>query len=170
MAGGEVQRGMGGQNPQQWNVDGRQNISQQGPMPLAPHPIQHDPRQIHPWRAIVAKPAHQGSQRGTLAGGLHHQHHRQIQQVGHLGRTPVTGGASPIKQTHHPLHQHGVRPAPVPLEGLPHPWLATEQGIKIAAWPARHLAQQLGVEVVGPHLEGLQGGSPMADPGRQDQA
>ena len=75
-----------------------------------------------------------------------------------------------IEQAHHPLDQGQLGLAAVPREAAPHPFLAAEQGVEVAAWPSTHPAEQLGIEVVGSHLEGLQALAAAASQGGEAQA
>ena len=58
----------------------------------------------------------------------------------------------------------------MPAKGVPHPVLATEEGIQVAAVPAGHSRQELGIEIVGAHLEGLHPGATLAGQGHKGEA
>ena len=75
-----------------------------------------------------------------------------------------------IEQAHHPLDQGELGLAAVPGEAAPYPLLAAEQGVEVAAWPSTDPAEQLGIEVVGSHLEGLQALAAAAGQGGEAQA
>jgi hypothetical protein len=55
-------------------------MAQQLFVALARHAVEHHPGQAHPWWTVVAEAPHQRRQGTGLARGLHHQHHRQVQQ------------------------------------------------------------------------------------------
>ena len=66
-------------------------------MPLTGDPIKHHPCHAHLGGAMVAEAPHEGRQGSSLTGGLHHQHHWQIEELGDGGRTAVAAGTPAIK-------------------------------------------------------------------------
>ena len=58
----------------------------------------------------------------------------------------------------------------MPTETALHPGLTAEDWIEVAALPAGHGGEQLGVEVIGPHLEGLEAFPSLAGHGGQAEA
>jgi hypothetical protein len=58
----------------------------------------------------------------------------------------------------------------MPAEAALHPGLSAEDRIEVAALPAGHGGEQLGVEVIGPHFEGLESFPPLAGYGGEAEA
>ena len=96
VAGGQLQAVVAGQHPQQRHGNRRQGFAEEGPVPLAADTIEHHPgdRQAG---VMVAEAPHQGGQGTRLATGLHHQHDRQFQLLGHGRRTAFGAGAAAIE-------------------------------------------------------------------------
>ena len=169
VTGGQLQAGVVRQHPQQRHLDAGQGFRQQGVVALAAHPVEHHPGQLHRWWAMVAEAPHQRRQGARLPRRFHHKHHRQAELGRHRCRAALTAGAAAIEQAHHPLHQRQVGPAAVPAKAALQPLGPAQQRIEVAAGVAAHPAEQLGIEVVGPHLEGLQTQALRPGPGRQAQ-
>ena len=167
--GGQFQAVVARQGPQQGHGDRGQGFGQQGVVTLAAHAVQHHTGQLQP-ALVIAEAAHQRRHGARLPARFHHQHHRQLEQLGHMGGAALAAGPAAIEQAHHPFHQGEVGSAAVLLKAALHPGLAAEQRIEIAAGSAAGGAQQLGVEVVGPHLEGLNAVASAPGEGRERQA
>ena len=133
------------------------------------HPIEHHASDGQAW-IVVPEAAHQGGQGPGLPARLHHQDDGQLQQRSHMGRAPLGRGAFAIEEAHHPLHQAEIGLGAMALERLLQPGPSAEQGVEVAAGPATGEREQLRVEIVRPHLEGLQAQAAAAGQGRKGQA
>ena len=139
-------------------------------MTRAADAVEHDTGELHPRRSVVAEAPHQGRQGAGLTRGLDHEHHRQIELGCHLGRAALAAGTATVKQTHHAFNQGQLGATAMPDKAALHPVGPAQQGVEIAAGATRQAAVQLGVEVVGPHLERLNGLAAARCRGDQHQA
>ena len=62
------------------------------------------------------KTRHQGTDGGSLPGGIHNKQQGDLQQAGHMGGAALLAGTETVIQAHDPLHQTGVRGVP-PMAG-----------------------------------------------------
>ena len=157
------------QAAQQWHLHALQHVGQQLPVPGAADLVEHHAGDAQ-LGIVIAESAHDGAEGGGLTTGIQHQHHRQVQQAGHVGRASGCTAADAIEEPHHPFHEGQLRGTAVTVKGLANPGFSAEIEIEVATGLPRGLAEQLGIEIVRSHLEGLDPASVLLGPAQQRQA
>ena len=157
------------QAAQQWHPHAIQHLGQQLPVPGAADFVEHHTGDVQ-LGIVIAESAHDGAEGCGLTTGIQHQHHRQVQQAGHVGGASGCTAADAIEEPHHPLHEGQLGGTSVTVKCAPNPGFPAEIEIEVATGLTRGLAEQLGIEIVRSHLEGLDPASVLLGPAQQRQA
>ena len=131
MAARQIQCVVARKATQQWHVDRVQHRAEQLPVAVGADAVEHHPCDLQSG-VMVPESLHHGRQRCGLTTGIHHQHHRQAELVGHRRGAALLAAADAIEQAHHPLHESEIRAFRVTVEGPLHPAIATEVEVEIA--------------------------------------
>ena len=84
------------QSPQQGHGDRGQGFGQQGVVAFATHPVEHHASQLKP-ALVIAEATHQRCHGAGLPAGFHHQHNRQVEQLGYVGGAALAAGPATIE-------------------------------------------------------------------------
>ena len=113
--------------------------------------VENDSCQLHR-RIQRGKSVNNGSHRLAHGRRIHHQNHRCIDELGHVGGGRWGAITGPVEQTHHPLHNQYVAPMGGPSGQWTNGLHTAHPGIKIAARAAGGQGVVAGVDEVRAHL------------------
>ena len=100
----------------------------------------------------VAKPWTSAATEADMAAGVDHQHHRGVEESGHVGRRRRRPVGCAVEEAHHPFDDEHVGPGRRPAGQRRDPLGAAQPGVEVAGRPPTGQGVVAGIDEVGPDL------------------